>query len=88
MIEITFSHRERELMLEYGYPFEGIQLALEKLRSTRANRKVVASIMEWEQMVGNLSITINEDVDDESLVYELDIIADHIELELRRMDRK
>ena len=39
--------------------------------------------MEWEQLVGDLSISINEGIEDERLAWELDELADRTENALR-----
>lgn len=83
MIGIDFTHYERELPLKYGYPFPHLKETLAANRSNRGTCKIETSDMEWEQLAGDLSISINEDVDDERLALELDELADRAENALR-----
>ena len=83
MIGIDFTHHERELLLKYGYPFPRLNETLKANRSNRGTCRITTSDMEWEQLAGNLSISINEDIQGERLVWELDELADRAETALR-----
>lgn len=83
MIGIDFTHHERELLLKYGYPFPRLGETLAANRSVRGTCTIETTNMEWEQLVGDLSISINEGIEDERLAWELDELADRTENALR-----
>ena len=82
VLTIKLTSRERELILEYGYPFEGIEHQLRDSCHKRGRVEVRDTAYWWEQVVGNLSISVNEDVEDEDLLEELDELCDTIESHL------
>lgn len=59
-LEISLSLAERRLIAKYGYPFSPIEEEL----AVHAGREGVVPIRAehwcWEQVVGNLSISVNE----------------------------
>lgn len=76
--------RERELLRKYAYPFEVLEEELEKCKGRRGEVEITTDALEWEQAVGQISISVNEVVRSDSLLEELDELACQIEYELER----
>jgi len=76
--------RERELLRKYAYPFEVLEKELEKCKGCRGEVEITTDALEWEQAVGQISISVNEVVRSDSLLEELDELACQIEYELER----
>jgi hypothetical protein len=81
---IELDIRERNLLRKYGYPFEVLGRALDEAKGRQGVVDIDASAFDWEQAVGNLSISVNEDVRSASLAEELDCLASRIEWELQQ----
>ncbi len=81
-ISISLNLRERNLLLKYGYPFEQLKLQLDEKRKVKKETEISADEFEWNQAVGNIAITMNEDVDNEMLLEELECLASLIEFEI------
>jgi hypothetical protein len=71
---------------------EGIERQLRDSCSKRGRVEVRDTAYWWEQVVGNLSISVNEDVEDEGLLEELDelcnTIDSHLEMQNVRASRR
>lgn len=74
--------RERELLRKYAYPFEVLAKELEECKGCRGEVEITTDAVEWEQAVGQISISVNEVVRSDSLLEELDELACQIEYEL------
>ena len=83
-IKIVLSAPERHLIRKYGYPFENIAKQLEAAYGTRANVEIEDEPYWWEQVVGNLSISVNEDVSNDRTCERICELAEEIEYELKR----
>lgn len=59
MIDIAFSQHYRTLILKYGLVFGGLSQQLEDARKVRGPVWISAEAGEWEQVVGDLSFSIN-----------------------------
>ncbi len=82
--EIMLTERERTLILKYGYPFDGIRGQLKDAAGKQGQVAIVDTPYWWERVVGNLSLSMNEDVDDPGLLEELDELCHAIEWRLRQ----
>lgn len=60
VIEIELTAEERALILQYGYPFEGIRQSLEACRDSKAVETMLIDTFELERLIGDLSISIND----------------------------
>ena len=60
VIEVPLTAEERELILQYGYPFDRIKAALKSCNKSREVEIVRLDAFELEQLIGDLSISINE----------------------------
>ena len=59
VIEVQLTPQERQLILRYGYPFERIEQAL--LACSKSKIEVVPlDAFEFKQLIGDLSISIND----------------------------
>ena len=87
-VTIVLTSRERELILQYGYPFDNIKRQLRKSSRSRRPVKISDGPYWWEQVVGNLSISVNEDVEDRDLAQELCDLADAVEWNLELHKRR
>ncbi|HUF63853.1 MAG TPA: hypothetical protein VMN36_17375 [Verrucomicrobiales bacterium] len=85
-ITIELTKRERDLIAEYGYPFDDIKRQIEGAKDTAGAVEITDGRYWWEQVIGNLSISINEDAESDSLIEELCLLADEIELILKVYD--
>ncbi|HPM83977.1 MAG TPA: hypothetical protein PLF81_24895 [Candidatus Anammoximicrobium sp.] len=83
-LTIKLTSRERELILRHGYPFDDIERQLRDSCNRQGRVEVRDTAYWWEQVVGNLSISINEDVEDQDLLEELDELCNTIESHLER----
>lgn len=88
VLKIMLTHRERELILRYGYPFDDIERQLKQFREKRGRVRICDEPYWWEQVVGNLSISINEDVQDRDLLEELDELCNALEWHLQSHDAR
>lgn len=59
-IEIQLTPEERLLFLQYGYPFEQIEQALQACESSRAIEIVPMDRFELERLIGDVCISINK----------------------------
>ena len=59
-IEIELLPEERELLLEYGYPFSDAKVQLEKCASSHHVEVLTISRFYLNQMIGDLSYSINK----------------------------
>jgi len=83
-LKIKLTQRERELILKYGYPFDELETQLREALDASGRVAIRDGAYWWEQVAGNLAISINEDVEDAGLLEELDELCDAIEYELAR----
>jgi hypothetical protein len=60
IIEIELTAEERNLILQYGYPFEGIEQSLKACQDSEGIETVPIDAFELERLVGDLSISIND----------------------------
>lgn len=59
VIEVQLTPQERQLILRYGYPFDRIEQAL--LACSKSQIEVVPlDAFEFKQLIGDLSISIND----------------------------
>lgn len=79
VLKIMLTNRERALILKYGYPFDEIERQLRDAASKRGRVTICDDRYWWEQVVGNLCISINEDVKGRALLDELCELCDLIE---------
>lgn len=79
VLTIKLTAREPKLILRYGYPFDEIDRQLRSSCTKRGRVGISDAAYWWEQVVGNLAITVNEDVEDEELLGELNELCDKIE---------
>ncbi len=86
-IAIELTRRERDLIEKYGYPFDDIERQIKEAKNTRGSVEIIDGRYWWEQVIGNLSISVNEDVRSGPLIEELCLLADEIELILKVCDR-
>ena len=84
MIDIAFSQHYRTLILKYGLVFGGLSQQLEDARKVRGPVWISAEAGEWEQVVGDLSFSINRGNLSTPLMFEINEIAQEIEFELRQ----
>ena len=82
-IGILMTPRERELVLEFGYPFEGIERQLKEHAESRADVEIVDDPYWWEQVLGQLSISVNEKAAEAAVLLEIDELAEAVEIHLR-----
>ena len=59
-IVLSFSHRERQLILKFGYPWEHLKEQLDEFKNQNRNRLVEFSRMDLDMVSGNLSWAINK----------------------------
>lgn len=93
LISIKLTPRERSLLLHYGYPFKPEKDKLEELEGCKRPRKLEVSMFYVEQLVGNLSISVNEMAEkgperDDALLRELDDLATYLETELSLAEQR
>ena len=81
-ISISLNPRERILLFKYAYPFEQLELQLKENKKFKNEREISADEFEWNQAVGNIAISMNEDIDNEMLLEELESLASLIEFEI------
>lgn len=60
-IEIELLPRERELILKHGYPFPDAKMQLQSVASSRDAEVLMISRFYLNQMIGDLSRSINKD---------------------------
>ncbi len=60
LVEIELTLKERELILKYGYPFGGEARKLRAMADDKGPCKLRISEYFLEQLIGNLSISVNE----------------------------
>lgn len=59
-IEVELSARERQLILQYGYPFDRIKAAVRKCLDSQDYEVLDLDQFELERLVGDLSYSINK----------------------------
>jgi hypothetical protein len=59
IVKIELTAQERFLILEHGYPFDGIRQSLEACRDSKAITIVPIDAFELERLIGDLSTSIN-----------------------------
>ena len=60
IIEIELTAEERALILQYGYPFDGIEQSLKACQDSTGIETVPIDTFELERLIGDLSISIND----------------------------
>ena len=60
LLEIELTAEERALILQYGYPFDGIEQSLEACHDSKGIEVVPIDTFELERLIGDLSISIND----------------------------
>lgn len=60
VIEIELMAEERALILQYGYPFDGIEQSLTACQDSKGIETVPIDSFELKRLIGDLSISINE----------------------------
>lgn len=81
-ISICLSCRERALILQYGYPFDGIENQLERHARSKSDVSISDDSFWWEQVAGQLAITVNEELEPDTDAWEeVNELADRIEAE-------
>ncbi len=60
VIEIELTAEERALILQYGYPFDGIEQSLTACQDSTGIETVLIDTFELERLIGDLSISIND----------------------------
>ena len=60
VIEIELTAEERVLILQYGYPFEGIEQSLKACQDSTGIEPVPIDPFELERLIGDLTISIND----------------------------
>lgn len=78
-ITIELSTRERDLIVNHGYPFEEIERQI-RLAGNRRRASISDDPYWWEQVIGNLCISIR-DPERAEIADQLDDLAERIELE-------
>ena len=78
-LTVVLSPRERDLIMKYAYPFEAILRQCTELQASSKDEPVVDDSYWWEQILGNLAITLNEDVPPGSLADELHELYERVE---------
>jgi len=58
-IQLTLEHRE--LLLQYGYPFDRLEASLRRWPKGQAIRRVRMSLGELQRLIGELSRSYNHD---------------------------
>lgn len=87
-LTITLDWFERDLILRYGYPFDEIAAPLKAKRERRGNVRVTATLFDWEQVLGDLSRSLNHDQVPDELFDEVNAVADMIEFEVAHHGRR
>ena len=59
LITLELDARERQLILDHGYPFDGLKRRLELRRESDDVEEVPCNPFELEQLLGDLAYTIN-----------------------------
>ena len=78
VIEIEFTPEERALILQYGYPFDGIEQSLKACQDSKGIEMVPIDAFELERLIGDLSISIN-DMKGGAVQYKLLELCDRLE---------
>lgn len=79
-IQLLVSLRDRELIAEYGYPFEDLGAQLEEFAGIDKTKSLVIDHFYLDQLLGNLCISIKES-DDPDLQEEIDALCTDIEIQ-------
>lgn len=85
IIEIELTAEERALILQYGYPFEGIEQSLKACQDSEGVEAVPIDPFELERLIGDLTISIN-DMKDGRVQDELPDLCDRLEAAERSGD--
>lgn len=80
------NREERKLVMDYGYPFDAIEEQIEQAGDVDLAR-ISDDLYWWEQVVGNLSISVNEKAATDDVCEAMDALATRIELELAKNTR-
>jgi hypothetical protein len=79
-IQLRVSLRERELIAEYGYPFEELEAQLEEFTGVDKTKSLMIGTFYLDQLLGNLSISIRES-DDMELQEAIDALCTDLEIQ-------
>ena len=78
VIEIELTADERALILQYGYPFDGIEQSLKARQGSTGIETVPIETFELERLICDLTISIN-DMQGGAVQDELLNLCDHLE---------
>lgn len=78
-LTVPLDPRERVLILEYAYPFDGMKKQCIALQASDEVEPIVDDSYWWDQILGNLAITLNEDVRPGPLADELHALYERVE---------
>jgi len=82
-LKIILTKRQRDLVSEFGYPFENIKQQIADNSLAKAAVEISDDSYWWEQLVGDLARSLNHNqVKGETLRAEVNVIADLIESSL------
>ena len=85
VIEIELTAEERALIMQYGYPFDGIEQSLKACQASKAVETVPIDTFELERLIGDLSISIN-DMNGGAVQHKLVDLCDRLEAAERSGD--
>ena len=77
-VQLKLSMRERQLLCEYGYPFEELGEQLEMVADVKGAALLTTDDFYLEQLIGNLVISAKE-TDEPELLCELDALCTELE---------
>ena len=60
-LKLNINSRERELILQYGYPFKEIKIQLDDKEDFVKEKRVTTSSYWWELLAGELARSLNHD---------------------------
>ena len=86
-VVVKLSARERQLIRQYGYPFEKLSAELARLEGDRRDRLVAIDGFELGQLIGDLSCSTNR-ARKRELVEQLDALCELLEREERELRRR
>jgi len=64
-VYLTLSQRDRDLIRDHGYPFHGIEAALDAIPERTDVAVVTCDRFEFEQLLGDLARSINDRPNDD-----------------------
>ncbi len=79
-IQLRVPLHGRELIAEYGYPFEELEVQLEEFIGVDKTMSLMIDEFYFDQLIGNLSISIKE-TDDLDLQEEIDALCTELEIQ-------